>query len=89
MQDLQQLNGRYLAVAIAGNSSDTCTKKGCHVVDDKRVFACMDLLDRACILCRAKAGEAAFLDVYQKLYEAPDPSPALGHALVSRLCFID
>lgn len=31
---------------------------------------------------RAKAGEAAFLDVYQKLYEAPDPAPALAAGLV-------
>ncbi|KAK9917963.1 hypothetical protein WJX75_000085 [Coccomyxa subellipsoidea] len=30
---------------------------------------------------RAKFGEAAFLDVYQKLYEAPDPAPALAYAL--------
>lgn len=35
--------------------------------------------------CRAKLGEAAFLDIYQKLYEAPDPVPALSHALVSGL----
>lgn len=33
-------------------------------------------------MCRAKFGEAAFLDVYQKLYEAPDPAPALAYALV-------
>ena len=33
---------------------------------------------------RAKAGEAAFLDVYQKLYEAPNPAPALSAGLVSR-----
>lgn len=33
--------------------------------------------------CRAKFGESAFLDVYQKLYEAPDPAPSLGTALVS------
>lgn len=32
--------------------------------------------------CRAKFGEAAFLDVYQKLYEAPDPAPTLNGALV-------
>lgn len=31
---------------------------------------------------RARAGEAAFLDVYQRLYEAPDPSPALALGLV-------
>ncbi|BDA49351.1 Protein CASP [Coccomyxa sp. Obi] len=30
---------------------------------------------------RAKFGEAAFLDVYQKLYEAPDPAPHLAFAL--------
>ncbi|CAL8464232.1 g3767 [Coccomyxa elongata] len=30
---------------------------------------------------RAKFGEAAFLDVYQKLYEAPDPAPPLAFAL--------
>ncbi|PNH04179.1 Protein CASP [Tetrabaena socialis] len=29
---------------------------------------------------RAKHGETAFLDVYQKLYEAPDPAPALALA---------
>ena len=32
---------------------------------------------------RAKHGEAAFLGVYQKLYEAPDPVPALASAAVS------
>lgn len=31
---------------------------------------------------RAKAGENAFLDVYQRLYEAPDPAPALKDGLV-------
>lgn len=31
---------------------------------------------------RAKHGEQAFLDVYQNLYEAPDPAPALIAALV-------
>lgn len=31
---------------------------------------------------RAKHGESAFLDVYQKLYEAPDPAAALIAALV-------
>ncbi len=35
---------------------------------------------------RAKAGEAAFLDVYQKLYEAPDPAAALAAGLVSGAC---
>ncbi|KXZ54818.1 hypothetical protein GPECTOR_4g889 [Gonium pectorale] len=29
---------------------------------------------------RAKHGETAFLDLYQKLYEAPDPAPALASA---------
>ena len=33
---------------------------------------------------RAKAGEAAFLDVYQKLYEAPNPAPALSAGLVRK-----
>ena len=31
---------------------------------------------------RAKYAEGAFLDMYQKLYEAPDPAPALASALV-------
>lgn len=31
---------------------------------------------------RAKHGESAFLDVYQQLYEAPDPAAALISALV-------
>ena len=31
---------------------------------------------------RAQHGERAFLDVYQNLYEAPDPAPALIAALV-------
>jgi hypothetical protein len=31
---------------------------------------------------RAKFGESAFLDIYQKLYEAPDPAPALAAGLV-------
>ena len=34
---------------------------------------------------RAKFGEAAFLDVYQKLYEAPDPAPVLSGAMVRGL----
>ena len=32
---------------------------------------------------RAKYGESAFLEVYQKLYEAPDPSAVLVNAAVS------
>lgn len=32
---------------------------------------------------RAKFGENAFLNVYQKLYEAPDPVPALSSGAVS------
>ena len=32
---------------------------------------------------RAKFGESAFLEVYQKLYEAPDPSTVLINATVS------
>ncbi len=31
---------------------------------------------------RAKLGESAFLDVYQRLYEAPDPAAALMAGLV-------
>ena len=34
---------------------------------------------------RAKLGEAAFLDIYQRLYEAPDPAAALMAGLVRRL----
>ena len=33
---------------------------------------------------RAKLGESAFLDVYQRLYEAPDPAAALMAGLVRR-----
>ncbi len=33
--------------------------------------------------CRAKFGESAFLEVYQKLYEAPDPAAVLISAAVS------
>jgi hypothetical protein len=33
-------------------------------------------------MCRAKFGETAFLEIYQTLYEAPDPAPSLAHALV-------
>ena len=33
-------------------------------------------------LCRAKFGETAYLNVYQKLYEAPDPAPSLSTAMV-------
>ena len=36
-------------------------------------------------LHRAKFGEQAFLDIYQKLYEAPDPAPMLSLGLVSCL----
>ena len=32
---------------------------------------------------RAKFGENAFLEIYQKLYEAPDPYPALASIAVS------
>jgi homeobox protein cut-like len=32
---------------------------------------------------RAKFGENAFLNIYQKLYEAPDPYPALASVAVS------
>ena len=32
---------------------------------------------------RAKFGENAFLNIYQKLYEAPDPYPALASIAVS------
>ena len=35
-----------------------------------------------CARCRAKYGESAFLEVYQKLYEAPDPATVLTSALV-------
>ncbi|XP_073283252.1 protein CASP-like [Primulina huaijiensis] len=34
---------------------------------------------------RAKFGENAFLNIYQKLYEAPDPYPLLTSIAVSRL----
>lgn len=32
---------------------------------------------------RAKFGENAFLNIYQKLYEAPDPYPVLNSVAVS------
>ena len=32
---------------------------------------------------RAKFGENAFLSIYQKLYEAPDPYPVLNSVAVS------
>ena len=42
----------------------------------------------ACIdCCRAKFGESAFLEVYQKLYEAPDPAVVLISAAVSVQAF--
>jgi len=34
---------------------------------------------------RAKFGENAFLNIYQKLYEAPDPYPALASISVSSI----
>lgn len=34
---------------------------------------------------RAKFGENAFLNIYQKLYEAPDPYPVLSLIAVSTL----
>lgn len=37
--------------------------------------------------CRAKFGESAFLEVYQKLYEAPDPATVLISAAVSFQAF--
>jgi len=37
---------------------------------------------------RAKFGENAFLNIYQKLYEAPDPFPALASiAVILRTSF--
>ena len=36
---------------------------------------------------RAKFGESAFLEAYQKLYEAPDPATALLHSAVSQQRF--
>lgn len=36
---------------------------------------------------RAKFGENAFLNIYQKLYEAPDPYPALASIDVSVMNF--
>jgi len=36
---------------------------------------------------RSKQAEAAFMDVFKKLQDAPDPSPAVGISLVRfRLC---
>jgi hypothetical protein len=37
---------------------------------------------------RAKFGENAFLNIYQKLYEAPDPVAALSSGTVSKLCLL-
>ena len=37
------------------------------------------------LTARAKLGESAFLDVYQRLYEAPDPAVALMAGLVRRI----
>lgn len=37
---------------------------------------------------RAKFGENAFLNIYQKLYEAPDPFPALASLPVSTYILI-
>lgn len=37
---------------------------------------------------RAKFGENAFLNIYQKLYEAPDPFPALASISVSNFLFV-
>lgn len=34
---------------------------------------------------RAKFGENAFLNIYQKLYEAPDPYPVLSSIAVSNI----
>lgn len=34
---------------------------------------------------RAKFGENAFLNIYQKLYEAPDPYPVLSSIAVSSI----
>lgn len=36
---------------------------------------------------RAKFGENAFLNIYQKLYEAPDPYPVLASVAVSTNAF--
>ena len=36
---------------------------------------------------RAKFGENAFLNIYQKLYEAPDPYPVLASIAVSASFF--
>ncbi len=59
----------------------------CHTMclSCKQVFcSCCN----ACIdCCRAKFGEAAFLEVYQKLYEAPDPATVLISTAVSIQAF--
>lgn len=36
---------------------------------------------------RAKFGENSFLNIYQKIYEAPDPYPALASIAVSNIIF--
>jgi len=38
---------------------------------------------------RAKFGENAFLNIYQKLYEAPDPYPVVASVAVSTITFDD
>ena len=45
-------------------------------------IACPLWLCTAQVVYRAKYGESAFLEVYQKLYEAPDPSAVLVKAAV-------
>eukprot|EP00955_Chlamydomonas_euryale_P029098 306665-Chlamydomonas_euryale.AAC.2 len=47
-----------------------------HAQDPSSPLATQEEIDR--LTRRAKAGEAAFLDVYQALADAPDPAPALA-----------
>ena len=58
-------------------STHACTHTHTHTHACARKYK-QEEVDR--LTKRAKVGETAFLELYQKLYEAPDPAPALAVA---------
>ncbi|PSC73915.1 Transcription factor CCAAT displacement CDP1 [Micractinium conductrix] len=95
--DLEGLRGRLdeqgMAVATAQEGSVKSRKALAERTKEFRRHAAQEVskevapllkayqeeVDR--LTLRAKAAEGAFLEVYQKLYEAPDPAPALASGL--------
>ncbi|KAL6768847.1 UBQ4 [Auxenochlorella protothecoides x Auxenochlorella symbiontica] len=93
-----QLDGQAMALAeaqeaslrsrkeLAGNTKDLRKKLPPEVSKEvgPLLRAYQEEIDR--LTTRAKTGESAFLELYQRLYDAPDPTPslALGVELASK-----